>query len=82
MNQRKWLLAGFLSVLLVLTACTGGQDAPRAPTAPPEETETGEEIPEEDSEKAEGATLVVYFSATGSTERVAGFIAENLDADT
>ena len=87
MNQRKWLLAGFLSVLLVLTACTGGQtahqqDATRAPTAPPEETETGEEIPEEDPEKTEGATLVVYFSATGSTERVAGFIAENLGADT
>lgn len=29
----------------------------------------------------EGKTLVVYFSATGSTETVAGYIAETLDAD-
>ena len=29
-----------------------------------------------------GKTLVVYFSATGSTERVAGYIAEALNADT
>lgn len=29
-----------------------------------------------------GSTLVVYFSATGSTEAVAGYIAEHLGADT
>lgn len=52
------------------------------PTEAPTEasTETSSEVdteePSEDTESAEGKTLVVYYSATGTTEKVAGMIAD------
>ncbi|NBH15477.1 flavodoxin [Lachnospiraceae bacterium] len=52
-------------------------------TEPEEETDTSEEadtgnadMEENESNEAGGKTIVVYFSATGNTERVAGMIAE------
>ncbi len=48
----------------------GGSQEPPAPGPDPK--------PEQ---PASGKTLVVYFSATGSTERVAGYIADALGAD-
>ncbi|MBQ8349365.1 MAG: flavodoxin [Ruminococcus sp.] len=36
---------------------------------------------DEEPENAEGKTLVVYYSATGSTEMVAGYIADAVGAD-
>ena len=43
--------------------------------------EEGNAEEEESAEGAEGKTLVVYFSATGNTERVAGVIAEATGGD-
>ena len=76
-----------MTMLFALAAC--GQQAPQAPgqsqetqtSAKNEETpapETG--TPATDGEN--GKTLVVYYSATGNTEAVAGYIADALGADT
>lgn len=54
---------------------------PESETAQPGETEETEPVPETDTE-AEGAKiLVAYFSATNTTEGVAGHIANGLNAD-
>ena len=54
------------------------------PTETPAETltETGAEESVEDTESAEGKTLVVYDSATGNTEEAASYIAAATGADT
>lgn len=47
-------------------------------------TEASAEISDlsaEEPESTEGKTLVVYYSATGSTENVAGYIADAVGAD-
>lgn len=45
-----------------------------------EETEAGDDGETTDAGSG-GKTLVVYYSASGNTEEVAGFIAETMDAD-
>lgn len=45
-------------------------------------TPTPEPSPTPDPEPSGSKILVAYFSATGSTERVAGYIADHLSADT
>lgn len=40
------------------------------------------EAPQEEQPAAEGKALVVYYSASGNTRRVAEFVANELDADT
>ena len=57
--------------------------APETPVQPeePEPIEPADEQPEETPAEG-GKTLVVYFSATGSTAAVAGYIADALGADT
>lgn len=74
----------------------GASASQAVPSNPPEETEAVSAapvetqdivtpVPEQQSadvpEDGEGKTLVVYFSATGSTERVAGYIASATGAD-
>lgn len=92
----KKLTALLLSLTLVfsLTACgkdsgkneiatfepameTIEQETVQAPSEQPTEAATA--VP---TEEAGGKTLVVYYSATGNTEEVAGFIAAATDADT
>lgn len=92
----KRLTALLLSLTLVfsLTACgkdsgkneiatfepameTIEQETVQAPSEQPTEAATA--VP---TEEAGGKTLVVYYSATGNTEEVAGFIAAATDADT
>lgn len=84
----SWLLA--VMMLASLTAC-GQQTPPResnpaAPgqeepaSTPPEEPETPPAVSDDGS--SSGKTLVVYYSATGSTKAVAGYIAQALNADT
>lgn len=44
-------------------------------------TESPAEVPNTETEGGEGKTLVVYYSATGHTESVAGYIAAATGAD-
>ena len=78
---KRWmscLLAGCL--LLALAAC--GQTTQEEPADETETTQTPEPSQPEEGETAEtGNVLVVYFSATGNTEAVAGTIADVLGAD-
>ena len=74
----KRLLALFLAVVMALSfaACA----APAAPGTPdtPETPDIPENpgTPETPDTPARGMTLVVYFSGSGNTERVAGYLAE------
>ncbi|WP_071442659.1 flavodoxin [Traorella massiliensis] len=54
-----------------LAACTPQEENPSSNTT------TGDEAGTE----SQGKTLVVYFSATGNTERIANFIAETTEGD-
>lgn len=86
------LLAGIM--VFALAAC--GQQASEQTQAPEQsqttqepESETASQQPTtsqpettEPQTSGAGKTLVVYYSATGSTEAVAGYIADALDADT
>ena len=78
---KRWmscLLAGCL--LLALAAC--GQTEQEEPADETETTQTPEASQPEEGETAEtGNVLVVYYSATGNTEAVAGTIADTLGAD-
>ena len=83
------LLSGAL--LFALSAC--GQSAPPQPQAPAQNQESisaensTEISPSEDSnpetaaDAIKGKTLVVYYSATGSTKEVAGYIANTVGGD-
>ena len=91
----KRAFAVLLAAMLVLTACgnTNSQtpaqdlaDTPQSnqPETPPvtDEPETPPVTDEPETGADGGGVLVVYYSATGSTEAVAGYIAGALDADT
>ena len=81
-----------LMMILGLAACGqpgGSASQPAAPTQPEEAQTASTPTPETPGTPAPGPeagtggkTLVVYFSATGSTGRVAGYIADALGADT
>ncbi len=77
---RKLLITAMAATL---TACAGGAAetaATPAPAAAPEETaqpQTAEPVTEQNEERV----LVVYFSATGTTKRVAEMIADITGAD-
>lgn len=90
------LLSGILTASL-LAGCSGGgtpadtsDPAPAGGTADaapaePESTQPEADATETDaapSSKTNGGTLVIYYSASGNTETVAGYIAEALGADT
>ena len=82
------LLAGALA--LTLAGCGAGQPDPTAtpsaapstaPSAEPSEAASTAPAESESQPFSGGKTLVVYYSATGSTQRVAGYIADTLGAD-
>ena len=79
-------IAGCLAAVLCLSACGSASAAaePAAPKEPAAETETpGAEAPQSETEQpAEEKTLVVYFSATGTTKGIAEIIAAVTGADT
>ena len=87
----KKLTALLLSVVLVLSlAACGSANKPAssttqpetsAPTEQPESSSTAPEESEPETQPKTGKTLVVYYSASGNTERVAKDIAEAAGAD-
>lgn len=87
----KKLTALLLSVVLVLSlAACGSANKPASSTtqpetsAPTEQSESSSTAPAESEPETQpetGKTLVVYYSASGNTERVAKDIAEAADAD-
>lgn len=92
----KKLTALLLSVVLVLSlAACGSANKPASSTTQPETSAPAEQPATEPSESSStapaesepetqpetGKTLVVYYSASGNTERVAKDIAEAADAD-
>ena len=87
----KKLTALLLSVVLVLSlAACGSANKPAssttqpetsAPTEQPESSSTSPAESEPETQPKTGKTLVVYYSASGNTERVAKDIAEAAGAD-
>ena len=87
----KKLTALLLSVVLVLSlAACGSSNKPAssttqpetsAPTEQPESSSTAPAESEPETQPETGKTLVVYYSASGNTERVAKDIAEAAGAD-
>lgn len=87
----KKLIALLLSVVLVLSlAACGSANKPAssttqpetsAPTEQPESSSTAPAESEPETQPETGKTLVVYYSASGNTERVAKDIAEAAGAD-
>ena len=65
----------------VETTAEAETEAESSLTAAEETTSEETSVEEESTEGAEGKTLVVYFSATGNTERVAEMIAETTGGD-
>lgn len=89
--MKKWIMMLLTAgMLLAVPACGNSQEQnePQEPETTPvvqpsDETEfEPETTPEPDLETEGGGVLVVYYSATGSTEKVAGYIADALNADT
>lgn len=78
----KRLTALLLSVVLVLSlAACGSANKPASSTMQPESSSTAPAESEPETQPETGKTLVVYYSASGNTERVAKDIAEAAGAD-
>ena len=88
--KRTFFLLLASAMLLSLTACgsanqQGQSDLPQSPAQGPENTSTVQPSEPDVGNVTDGnggGVLVVYYSATGSTEAVAGYIANVTDADT
>ena len=78
----KKLTALLLSVVLILSlAACGSAIKPASSTTQPESSSTAPAESEPETQPETGKTLVVYYSASGNTERVAKDIAEAAGAD-
>ena len=78
----KKLTALLLSVVFVLSlAACGSANKPASSTTQPESSSTAPAESEPETQPETGKTLVVYYSASGNTERVAKDIAEAAGAD-
>ena len=78
-RNMKRILAFLLAatMLLVLAAC--GNNGEPSNTVGPEKSDASAE---NGTQTTENKILVVYYSASGNTGRVAGFVADELNADT
>ena len=78
----KKLTALLLSVVLILSlAACGSANKPASSTTQPESSSTAPAESEPETQPETGKTLVVYYSASGNTARVAKDIAEAAGAD-
>ena len=78
----KKLTALLLSVVLVLSlAACGSANKPASSTTQPETSSTAPAESEPETQPETGKTLVIYYSASGNTARVAKDIAEAAGAD-
>ena len=84
----KKFLAAFMTAVLVLSigGCTNDKNNSEIVSnydisQSVENHETNDSFPVHSPEKSDGKTLVVYYSATGTTETIANFIVEITDAD-
>lgn len=89
----KKLFPIFVAAIMLLTLAACGdsgrpepEDVSQRPAQEPENSPAAQpeapQEPEVNPESEGGGVLVVYYSATGSTEAVAGYIADALDGDT
>lgn len=80
----KKLITILSGVMLVLTlvACGSQSDKNNEQTSQSTNEDTALETEQQPSEVQSGKTLVVYYSATGNTKEVAGYIADAAEADT
>lgn len=91
-NPLKRVIGCMLAVTMLLALAACGQQAQQPSPTPGQSQETqtphkNEETPAPEAgapaaDSENGKTLVVYYSATGNTETVAGYIAATLEADT
>ena len=70
LNKKRTLIVILVMFLFLLSGCAAGQTE-----VPDGETDTAHVAP------GDGNVLVVYFSRTGNTRPLAGFIADELNAD-
>lgn len=85
--MKKWVTV-LLALCLVLGLAACGNNNAQTPNQPAQgaqnaanDAQAPEQTPETAADEG-GKVLVVYYSATGSTEAVAGYIAEAVDGDT
>lgn len=76
LTRRNLLHAVAMAAVTMLAGCSGARGGSNDDAAALDQA-----TPAEDAPAASGATLVVYFSATGNTEGVATAVAERLGAD-
>ena len=69
-------------MMAAVTGCGTTEDAVQNQTQAEKEQQENEQNPSEnENAQTDGKTLVVYYSATGNTETVAGYLADPLGAD-
>ena len=87
-NSGKWIAAiAMIAVLMLgLTACaSNNQQESTAESSSSAASQSAPETPQADSTTSDGdfgKTVVVYFTGTGNTEKVAAFIAEDTAGST
>lgn len=84
---RSWrsltALAAGLALTVSLAACAGGSGnaSDDTPADTQGDSRTADQGASDGAARSDGGTLVVYYSATGNTERVARIIADATDGD-
>lgn len=83
--MKKFMMMFFAIVMLVsLAACTGGQQEPDASVSSQGQASSKSDVPVDETTPStadDSKVLVAYFSATGTTKRVAEITADYMQAD-
>lgn len=83
MKKILFITAGIiLAFSMTLSACSKDESSEPAPNNPEEEVPaTPDESDEPDTSEGERRTLVVYYSHSGNTHTIAGYIKDALESD-